>query len=144
MPDDKGHQWVGYTQPGTPDGPAEHHSVCKVCGIEDPGSSDEIPTCDELAGETLLSCWFELSYAQFLTVPRLVMESMPPVWQARMARLLEEMDATFDWHPKEGRYWVKLKDEKGRYTDAPLQDYRHGSCEHLRREPLPAIPLYEA
>ena len=47
--------------------------------------------------------WFELSYAQFLTVPRLVMESMPGRWQKEMAELLTEMDATFDWRPKNGR-----------------------------------------
>ena len=76
--------------------------------------------------------WFELSYSQYLTVPRLVMESMPLEWQEKMAGLLREMDETFDWRPKEGRYWVMLKDENGRYTHAPLHDYRHGSCEHLR------------
>lgn len=77
--------------------------------------------------------WFELSYAQFLTVPRLVMESMPPEWQEKMAALLIEMDNTFDWRPQNGRYWVKLKDRQGRYCAAPLADYRRGSVEHLRR-----------
>lgn len=79
-----------------------------------------------------LSLWFELSYAQFLTVPRLVMESMPLDWQRKMAVLLEEMDETFDWRPHEGRYWVMLRDGKGHFTHAPLNDYRYGSCEHLR------------
>jgi hypothetical protein len=77
--------------------------------------------------------WFELSYAQFLTVPRLVMESMPYEWQMKMKALLEEMDNTFDWRPSEGRYWVKLKDDNGRYCDAPLNDYRHGNIDHLRK-----------
>jgi len=76
--------------------------------------------------------WFELSYAQYLTVPRLVMESMPIEWQRKMAVLLQEMDETFDWRPKSGRYWVRLKDAHGHFTDAPLGDYRHGNCEHLR------------
>ena len=79
-----------------------------------------------------INAWFELSYAQFLTVPRLVMESMPPDWQKKMAALLEEMDNTFDWRPKEGRYWVKLKGHNGRYLHAPLNDYRHGNIDHLR------------
>lgn len=77
--------------------------------------------------------WFELTYAQFLTIPRLVMESMPDEWQEKMTELLNEMDETFDWRPKEGRYWVKLRDSSGRFSDAPLNDYRHGSCEHLRK-----------
>ncbi len=83
--------------------------------------------------ESPIHAWFELSYAQFLTLPRLVMEAMPPTWQTRMAVLLVQLDETFDWRPKEGRYWVRLKDSAGRYTDAPLSDYRHGSVEHLRR-----------
>jgi hypothetical protein len=78
--------------------------------------------------------WFELSYAQFLTVPRLVMESMPAAWQMQMAALLQEMDDTFDWRPTEGRYWVKLRDGNGHFSHAPLDDYRHGSIEHLRKE----------
>lgn len=81
-----------------------------------------------------ISTWFELSYAEFLTVPRLVMESMPVEWQRKMAVLLQEMDDTFDWRPKEGRYWVRLKDEKGRFSDAPLGNYRRGSCEDLRKK----------
>lgn len=79
-----------------------------------------------------ISYWFGLSYAQFLTIPRLVMENMPLEWQRKMAVLLEELDDTFDWRPKEGRYWVRLKDAQGRYCSAPLADYRHGSVEHLR------------
>lgn len=77
--------------------------------------------------------WFELSYAQYLTVPRLVMESMPLEWQEKMALLLKEMDDTFDWRPDHGRYWVRLKDDKGKFAKAPLDDYRHGNIEHLRR-----------
>jgi hypothetical protein len=88
--------------------------------------------------DTPIRDWFELSYAQFLTVPRLVMEAMLYAWQQQMAQLLYELDATFDWRPTEGRYWVKLRDAHGRFTDAPLDDYRRGSCEHLRRVPLNA------
>jgi len=82
-----------------------------------------------------LADWFELSYAQFLMVPRLVLQSMPMEWQIKMAALLREMDETFDWRPKEGCYWVRLKDAAGRFSAAPLADYRHGDIEHLRRFP---------
>ena len=82
--------------------------------------------------ESPIHIWFELSYAQFLTVPRLVMESMPLEWQEKMAELLREMDETFDWRPPSGRYWVRLRDDSGRFSHASLNDYRHGSCEHLR------------
>jgi len=80
-----------------------------------------------------IAYYFELSRASFLTVPRLVMESMPIEWQRDMAELLNQLDETFDWRPSEGRYWVKLRDNSGRFTEAPLADYRHGDCEHLRK-----------
>jgi hypothetical protein len=87
---------------------------------------------DDQYFDSPISEWFELSHAQFLTVPRLVMESTPLEWQEKMKALLVEMDETFNWRPEEGRYWVKLKDDNGRYCDAPLNDYRHGDIEHLR------------
>lgn len=81
-----------------------------------------------------VSLWFELSYANFLTLPRLVMESMPLQWQRTMARLLYEIDDTFDWRPVDGRYMVTFKHGDGRFGELPLSDYRHGSVEHLRKE----------
>lgn len=92
----------------------------------------EIAKLEAARFESPISLWFELSYARFLTVPRLVLESMPIEWQRQMAALLQAMDDTFDWRPKEGRYWVQLKDGQGRFTEAPLQDYRRGRIEHLR------------
>lgn len=80
-----------------------------------------------------ISLWFELSYAQFLTVPRVVMQSMPIEWQRKMALLLAEMDETFDWRPTEGRYWVRLRDGRGRFSEPPLCDYRHVNIDHLRK-----------
>lgn len=29
-----------------------------------------------------LACWFGLSYASFLVLPRVLMQDMPPEWQA--------------------------------------------------------------
>jgi hypothetical protein len=87
--------------------------------------------------ECPINNWFELSYAQFLTVPRLVMQSMPQEWKEKMAALLNEMDDTFDWRPTDGTYWVKVKGEDGRLRNPPgeICDYRNGSVEHLRRTP---------
>lgn len=83
--------------------------------------------------ESPIHVWFELTYAEFLTVPRLVLESMSFEWQEKMANLLDEIDETFDWRPEEGRYWVKLRDANGCFSHAPLNNYRHGSVEHLRK-----------
>lgn len=85
-----------------------------------------------LPGEPILELsepihtWFELTYAQYLTIPRSVLQSMDPAWQARFVACLEELDATIDWRPPEGRYWVELRDAQGRYRRDPLQDYERG------------------
>lgn len=76
--------------------------------------------------------WFELSYAQYLTVPRSVLQSMPEAWQRKFVALLEKMDEAIDWRPKQGRYWVQLKDGEGRWMRDPLMDYERGR----RRLPL--------
>jgi hypothetical protein len=70
--------------------------------------------------------WFGLTYAQYLTIPRSILQSMPAEWQQRFVRCLEELDAAFDWRPSEGRYWVTLKDAKGRIRHDPLMDYERG------------------
>lgn len=70
--------------------------------------------------------WFELSYAQYLTIPRSALQSMPDEWQSEFVALLEELDETIDWRPKDGRYWVQLKDKRGRYVADPLMDYERG------------------
>jgi hypothetical protein len=70
--------------------------------------------------------WFELTYAQYLTIPRSVLQSMPGEWQERFVKCLEELDEAIDWRPARGRYWVQLKDEKGRYLHDPLMDYDRG------------------
>ena len=77
--------------------------------------------------------WFELSYAQYLTIPRSVLEAMPLKWQLTFVKCLEELDETIDWRPKEGRYWVKLKDAKGRYVKDPLGDYKYGAANVKRK-----------
>jgi len=76
--------------------------------------------------------WFELSYAQYLTVPRSIIQEMPTEWQQRFADCLSQLDESFSWRPKEGRYWVKLKDGKGRYVSDPLMQYRHPDVEYIK------------
>lgn len=70
--------------------------------------------------------WFELSYAQYLTIPRSVLQSMPDGWQERFTRCLQELDDLIDWRPKDGKYWVQLKDRHGRYREDPFMDYQRG------------------
>lgn len=80
-----------------------------------------------LAGlEEPIHLWFELSYAHYLTIPRSVLQSMPLEWQRRFATCLWQLDETMDWRPPVGRYWVQLRDERGRYVKDPLADYERG------------------
>ena len=91
--------------------------------------------------------WFGLSYAQYLTIPRSALQSMPIEWQNKMAKLLEELDEKIDWRPDQGTYRVRLwlteevydKDEEGFIEqwsceiEDPLMDYDRG------RRKLPLI-----
>lgn len=80
---------------------------------------------DELMSNAIHD-WFELSYAQYLTIPRSALQSMPNNWQELFVKCLEELDETIDWRPKLGRYWVHLKSIKGHYLHDHLMDYERG------------------
>lgn len=69
--------------------------------------------------------WFELSYAQYLTIPRSVLQSMPDDWQERFVELLEELDEAIDWRPKEGTYQVTLREVK-EVLSKRVMDYERG------------------
>lgn len=86
--------------------------------------------------------WFGLSYAQYLTIPRSIMEAMPHAWQVKMAALLTQLDSTYDWRPSEGQYWCRLKDVSGRFVEDPLQQYRRPNLEYIAslRKMIPESP----
>lgn len=70
--------------------------------------------------------YFELSYSQYLTIPRSILQSMPDDWQNRFVECLDELDERYDWKPVTGRYWVRLKDDKGKFVHDPLMNYDRG------------------
>jgi len=70
--------------------------------------------------------WFELTYAQYLTIPRSVLQSMPDEWQNKFTALLDELDETIDWRPQDGCYWVHLRNSNGKFIADPLKDYERG------------------
>lgn len=86
-------------------------------------------------GDDPVHTWFELSYAQYLTIPRSILQSMGREWQRRFVQCLEELDEAIDWRPSEGRYWVRLKDGQGRFVHDPFMDYQRG------RRVIPLRPL---
>lgn len=77
--------------------------------------------------------WFSLSYSQYLTVPRSILEAMRGEWQARFVELMNELDETFDWRPETGNYWVQLKDGEGKYVRDPFMQYRHPNREAIEK-----------
>lgn len=69
--------------------------------------------------------WFGLSYANYHVVPRLVLQHMPPEWQAKWIELMDELEERYG-HLLRDEYRVRLKDERGGFRDDPLSNYRHG------------------
>jgi len=87
----------------------------------------------ETDGAHNLSCWFGLSYATWLTLPRVLMEAMPDEWQKKMAALLNEYDS---FYPnlsdlKLGTRVQVTKDKKLIKTPPELLQYRHPDREWL-------------
>jgi len=79
--------------------------------------------------------WFGLSRASWLTVPRIVLESMPIEWQHKFTNLLMEMNTTFDWKPDDMSFQVSAKvDNKFVRMPYLLSDYRRANIEHLRKK----------
>ena len=76
-------------------------------------------------GQDALWEWFGLSYATFLTLPRVLMHEMPDEWQGEMARLLREADAAFPG--VELHTTVRATNRDGRLVPMPrwLLNYRH-------------------
>lgn len=69
--------------------------------------------------------WFGLSYASFLTLPRVLMHAMPDEWQKKMAALLEEYDDTFDYDSLPNTTVRCTRD--GKLVEMPeiIKNYRH-------------------
>lgn len=69
---------------------------------------------------------FGLSYASFLVMPRSFMHAMPDDWQKKMAELLSEWHATWDWPDSVGETIVQNR-VAGKFTKWPemILNYRH-------------------
>ncbi len=78
-------------------------------------TSKEKPNRLRIPDDAPLHTWFGLGYAQYLTIPRSVLQSMPTEWQQRMVQCLEELDEAIDWRPAEGRYVVQLRNDAGQF-----------------------------
>jgi len=88
----------------------------------------------ERPGNFKLACWFSLSYASYLTMPRVMMEAMPDEWQDKMADLLNEYDEAFPNQPNIGTR-VQITDARGNLIKTPpwLLQYRRPDRNQINR-----------
>lgn len=78
-----------------------------------------------------LGCYFGLSHASWLTLPRALMEAMPDAWKKGIARLLHEYNETYTNQPNYGTS-VRVT-EGGKLVPTPdwLINYRHPNAEMI-------------
>jgi len=71
--------------------------------------------------------YFGLSYANYLVLPRSVLQSMPEEWQEGFVAMLEKIPEMFgtEWEPK-GAYRVLALDESKKFITDPYSNYEHG------------------
>lgn len=87
------------------------------------------------AGEILDSqpswTFFGLSYAAYLTIPRLALQELPVEWQQKFFDLLRE--AAEEHGLDTPSYVVMRRDHRGRLTSQdPWADYRHSTVAEAR------------
>ena len=75
--------------------------------------------------ENKLWNWFGLSYATWLTIPRILLHEMPLEWQNKMADLLNEYEETFCNQPEIGTRVQITKDRKLIKTPYWITQYRY-------------------
>ena len=75
-----------------------------------------------------------LSYASWLTMPRVLMQAMPDDWQKRMAALLREYAAAYPAQPNLGTS-VRCTSSSGRLVETPgwVTNYRHPNAAEIAR-----------
>lgn len=94
------------------------------------GTEPAVDTIPPRPGYDALWEWFGLSYATWLTLPRVLMHEMPDVWQSKMADLLNEFDETWGNAPDLSCH-VMIK-EGNRFVKMPAWvEYRHPDREFL-------------
>lgn len=70
--------------------------------------------------------WFSLSYANYLVLPRALLQSMPDEWQERFVACLDELEAAARDVPQAYGYRVMAIDERKRFTVDPVPHYDRG------------------
>lgn len=71
--------------------------------------------------------WFGLTYASYLTLPRVILQSMPGEWQERFVACLNELNEEFDpMALPDVDYTVMVRHPTtGRFVEHPYGSYRY-------------------
>nr|DAV90199.1 MAG TPA: SlyX-like protein [Bacteriophage sp.] len=80
-----------------------------------------------------LACYFGLTYASWLTLPRVLMEAMPEEWKRSMATLLNQYDDAYPNQPSYGTTVRVTVDGKMVRTPEWLVNYRHPDRSMINR-----------
>jgi hypothetical protein len=84
-------------------------------------------TTDPLDDETeAIHLWFSLSYAAYLVLNRSLLQSMPEEWQRRFVRCLTELEDHYGDSVEWPTYWVRTRDDRGRFRRDPIPHYDRG------------------
>ncbi len=102
--------------------------------LPDHDIANDPPDGHREAYDDLVHDWFGLSYANYLVVPRIILQSMPADWQQRFIECMDEMQETLAIDNAPSKYLVKARDFDGRFIHDPYHDYRHA----------PKVPSREA
>lgn len=122
-----GEQTFGYMSMQPPEPIME---VCPECGGgPNPAAAGE----PESTGYDQLWLWFGLSYAAWLTLPRVLMHEMPDDWQAKMAALLEQWDAAWNLGAFPSPEVTAKADGKYRKWPVWILNYRHPDRTEIER-----------
>lgn len=84
------------------------------------------PEIQEIDGVSDVHTFFGLTYASYLVVPRVLLQSMPEEWQAEFVKLVSLCDEAFHHIDRPVSYRVQPVDEKGRFMREPLPGYSRG------------------
>ena len=84
-------------------------------------------------GYSALWLWFNLSYASWLTIPRVLMHEMPDEWQRDMAKLLNDYDAAYPNQPDWGTRVQLTRSSKLIKTPSWVINYRHPEYNEIKK-----------
>ena len=75
--------------------------------------------------EDYIHNWFGLSYANYLVLPRSILQSMSTEWQKKFVDLLNELEDKIreEYLQDMPDYSVEAKDNKGKYIKDPYRYY---------------------